>query len=69
MSHYRNIKKCQNLTVGHCDLDCVPFRPTFGLLIFHSLRSIYLLNLHPVALAVREIFTGVRKTKNGLSID
>jgi len=37
----------------------VPFRPTFGLLILHCLHSICVINLNPVALAVREIFTGV----------
>jgi len=37
--------------------------PNFVLLIFHSLHSIRMTNLNPVALAVQEIFTGVRKFK------
>jgi len=37
--------------------------PTCVLLIFHSLQSICMLNFNSVALAVREIFTGVRKFK------
>jgi len=54
-------KKCQHLKVGHCDPDYVSFSCSFGLLIFHSLRFIYMLNLHHVALGIREIFTGVCK--------
>jgi len=30
---------------------------------YYSLQSFYVLNLNPIALAIREIFTGVRKFK------
>jgi len=55
----------QKLKVGQCDLDFVYFWATFVLLIiFHSLQSICMINLNPVALTVREICTGVRKFKS-----
>jgi len=56
--------KFQNLKVGQCDLDYVHFWSTFVLLIFRSLQSICKINLNPVALAIREIFTGVCKFKS-----
>jgi len=56
--------KFQNLKVGQCDRDYVPFWPTFVLLIFYYLQSICVINLNPVVLAVREIFTGVCKFKS-----
>jgi len=45
------------------DLDYVFFWPTFLLLIFYSLQFIYMLNKTPVALAVSELFTTIRKFK------
>jgi len=50
--------KFQNIQVCQCDLDYVPFRLLF-LLILYSLQFVYMLNKKPVALAVREIFTVV----------
>jgi len=51
--------KFQNLKVGQGDLDYDPF----DILLCCFLQSFYMLNLELIALAVQEIFTGVRKFK------
>jgi len=56
--------KFQDSKVGQCDLYYDSFWPTFVLLIFYSLSPSYVLNLNPIALAIREIFTGVRKFRS-----
>jgi len=54
--------KFQNLNVSQCDFDYDPFNLLFTA-YFYSLQSVYVLNLKPIASAVREIFTGVCKFK------
>jgi len=57
------MKNLQKIESRSRDLDYVTFWPTFLLLIFYSLRSVYTLNKKPVALAVSELFTAVYKFK------
>jgi len=46
-----------------CDLHYVFYGPTLLLLIFYFLQYVHVLNKTPVALAVSELFTAIRKFK------
>jgi len=54
--------KIPKFKVGQCDLDYIIF-DLLLYLIFYSLQSIYVQNLHPIASAVQEILTWVSKIK------
>jgi len=58
----RDIEKISKFKSRSRDLDYVFFRPTFVLYIFY-LQYFYVLNLNPIALVIRAIFTGVREFK------